>query len=228
MEEYYIRGVNSELIITLKKLLEAVKGQQQAVVDGLNEVSSAITAKLDTVISNQQEITITADTINLNTDTVEAKLEEIKDSVESMSASTSEGLTTIHTDITTLDSVVDTINEGVNNLKTQVEGINSNTDTLEALTEATNTKLDATQSSLNNISGAAQYLNPTHLAIVPAGSTTFEQNVVLCNITDGNITVTVTAADDTVAQSVVLTPGWNPVIIKSISDATANTLIYGW
>ena len=72
------------------------------------------------------------------------------------------------------------------------------------------------------------FLNPTHLGIVSEGDTTFEQNVVLCNITDNNITVTVTAADDAAAQSIALTPGWNPVIIKSISGATANTLIYGY
>ena len=66
------------------------------------------------------------------------------------------------------------------------------------------------------------------MGIVSEGDTTFEQNVVLCNITDSNITVNVTAADDTAAQSIVLTPGWNPVIVKAITAATANTLIYGW
>lgn len=169
MEESYIRGVNQELIRTLKKLVEATEQQQQqAIIDKLTEVSAAITGKLDEVIANQQEINISADTINLNTDT------------------------------------------------------------LETLIETTNTKLDTVQQSLNSINGAAQYLNPTHLAVVAEGDTTFDNNVVLCNITDSNITVSVTAADDTAAQSIVLTPGWNPVIVKAITGATANTLIYGW
>lgn len=157
MEESYIRGVNQELIRTLKKLIEVTESQQQAIIDKLTEVSTAITGKLDEVIANQQEISITADTINLNTDAVEAKLDSI----------------------------------------------------------------NAQQIKQN-------YLNPSHLAIVAEGDTTFSQNVVLCNITDSNITVSVTAAGDTTAQSIILTPGWNPVIIKSITGVTANTLIYGW
>lgn len=273
MEESYIRGVNQELIRTLKKLVEATENQQQAIIDKLTEVSAAITGKLDTVITNQHEISITADTINLNTDTVEAKLDEVKASIEAMSTTTSAGLDTIHADITTLDSVVDTINENVNDVKSSVESVNQNTDTLETLIGDTNDKLDTAQTSLNSINGAAQYLNgigtgvttiashipnmdtngdliaahslntanwvqvlgentpylnPTHLAVVAEGDTTFDNNVVLCNITDNNITVSVTAADDTTAQSVVLTPGWNPVIVKAITGATANTLIYGY
>lgn len=175
MEESYIRGVNQELIRTLKKLIEATENQQQAIIDKLTEVSTAITGKLDTVITNQHEISITADTINLNTDTVEAKLDEVKASIE-----------------------------------------------------ATNDKFDTAQASLNSINGAAQYLNPTHLAVVAAGDTTFDQNVVLCNITNDNITVTVTAADDTTASSIVLAPGWNPVIVKSVTGAVENTLVYGY
>ena len=142
MEEQYIRGVNQELIRTLKKILEKIgnssgsEGSSQLIVDKLDDISTSIT----------------------------------------------EGLSTLHTDI----------------------------------------------SELKDISLKQNYLNPTHLGIVSEGDTTFEQNVVLCNITDNNITVTVIAADDTTAQSIVLTPGWNPVIIKSISGATANTLIYGY
>lgn len=273
MEESYIRGVNQELIRTLKKLIEATENQQQAIIDKLTEVSTAITGKLDTVITNQHEISITADTINLNTDTVEAKLDEVKASIETMTESTTTGLTTIHTDITTLDSVVDIINGNVNDVKASVESVNQNTDTLETLIGATNDKLDTAQTSLNSINGATQYLNgigagvttiashipnmdtnggliaantlnaanwaqvlgqnapylnPTHLAVVSAGDTTFDQNVVLCNITNDNITVTVTAADDTTASSIVLAPGWNPVIVKSVTGAVENTLVYGY
>lgn len=81
---------------------------------------------------------------------------------------------------------------------------------------------------LDSIASKDKYKNPTHLGIVPAGDTTFDNSCVLCNITEENITVTVTAADDSTAQSIVLTPGWNPVVVKSITGATANTLIYGY
>lgn len=112
-----------------------------------------------------------------------------------------------------LDEVID----AVSNIKISAESVNLNTDELED-------KLD----SLIGVQLKQNFLNPTHLGIVSEGDTTFEQNVVLCNITDNNITVTVTAANDTAAQSIVLTPGWNPVIVKAITGATANTLIYGW
>ena len=84
MEESYIRGVNQELIRTLKKLIEVTESQKQAIIDKLTEVSTAITGKLDEVIANQQEISIIANTINLNTDTVEAKLDGVKASIEAM------------------------------------------------------------------------------------------------------------------------------------------------
>lgn len=116
-----------------------------------------------------------------------------------------------------LGKKLDTIAQNQSEVTITADAINLNTDELED-------KLD----SLIGAQLKQNFLNPTHLGIVSEGDTTFEQNVVLCNITDDNITVTVTAADDTATQSIVLTPGWNPVIIKSISGATANTLIYGY
>ena len=116
-----------------------------------------------------------------------------------------------------LGKKLDTIAQNQSEVTITADAINLNTDELED-------KLD----SLIGVQLKQNFLNPTHLGVVSEGDTTFEQNVVLCNITDNNITVTVTAADDTAAQSIALTPGWNPVIIKSISGATANTLIYGY
>lgn len=112
---------------------------------------------------------------------------------------------------------LDEVIAAVSNIKISAESVNLNTDGLED-------KLD----SLIGVQLKQNFLNPTHLGIVPEGDTTFEQNVVLCNITDNNITVTVTAADDITAQSIVLTPGWNPIIVKAVSGVTINTLIYGW
>ena len=116
-----------------------------------------------------------------------------------------------------LGKKLDTIAQNQSEVTITADAINLNTDELED-------KLD----SLIGVQLKQNFLNPTHLGIVAEGDTTFEQNVVLCNITDSNITVSVTAADDTAAQSIVLTPGWNPVIVKAITAATANTLIYGW
>lgn len=116
-----------------------------------------------------------------------------------------------------LGKKLDTIAQNQSEVTITADAINLNTDELED-------KLD----SLIGVQLKQNFLNPTHLGIVSEGDTTFEQNVVLCNITDSNITVSVTAADDTAAQSIVLTPGWNPVIVKAITGATANTLIYGW
>lgn len=116
-----------------------------------------------------------------------------------------------------LGKKLDTIAQNQSEVTITADAINLNTDELED-------KLD----SLIGAQLKQNFLNPTHLGIVSEGDTTFDQNVVLCNITDNNITVSVTATDDTAAQSIVLTPGWNPVIIKSITNATANTLIYGW
>lgn len=164
MEESYIRGVNSELIRVIKKLLGSTQTSQDNTIQAINSLGQ----KLDTIAQNQQEINITADTINLNTDELENKLDSIYSSLSN-------------------------INEDINNIKIK-----------------------------------QYYLNPTHLGIVSEGDTELGKNVVLCNITDSNITVSVTAADDTAAQSIVLTPGWNPVIVKAITGATANTLIYGW
>lgn len=73
-----------------------------------------------------------------------------------------------------------------------------------------------------------RYMNPTHLGVVTDGNNMFNQDVVLCNITDENITIEVIAAGDTNPVSVVLTPGWNPIIVKQVNNATANTLIYGY
>jgi hypothetical protein len=116
-----------------------------------------------------------------------------------------------------LGKKLDTIAQNQSEVTITADAINLNTDELED-------KLD----SLIGVQLKQNFLNPTHLGIVSEGDTTFEQNVVLCNITDNNITVTVTAADDTAAQSIVLTPGWNPAIVKAITGVTANTLIYGW
>ena len=200
MEESYIRGVNQELIRTLKKLVEATEQQQQAIIDKLTEVSTAITGKLDTVITNQHEISITADTINLNTDTVEAKLDEVKASIEVMAESTTTELTTIASHIGNIDTNGDLIAAHSLNTANWVQVLGENT----------------------------PYLNPTHLAVVAEGDITFDDNVVLCNITNNNITATVTAADDTEAQSIVLTPGWNPIKVKAVSGVEENTLVYGY
>lgn len=137
----------------------------------------------------------------------------------------------------TIGNKLDSIVTGLSNIKIQAESVNLNTDGLENLIVATNTKLDTQQTSLNSINSKIATatnqvdkgkLNPTHIAAVAAGDTIFDQDVVLCNITNNPITVSVTAKDDTTAVSIVIQPGWCPVIVKSITGATENTLVYGW
>lgn len=116
-----------------------------------------------------------------------------------------------------LGKKLDTIAQNQSEVTITADAINLNTDELED-------KLD----SLIGVQLKQNFLNPTHLGIVSEGDTTFDQNVVLCNITNDNITVTVTAADDTAASSIVLAPGWNPVVVKSVNGAVENTLVYGY
>lgn len=104
---------------------------------------------------------------------------------------------------------------------------NKNKDNSTDYSETLNSINNNVESIVSNLKNS-NFLNPSHLGIVTEGDTTFNQNVVLCNITNDNITVTITAANDSTAQSVTLTPGWNPVIVKRITGATANTLVYGW
>lgn len=105
-------------------------------------------------------------------------------------------------------------------------------DSIDNLEQTVNTLMTNISSTLNSLkeelSNSRKYMNPTHIGIVNSGDTTFPNNVVLCNITDSNISVTVTAKDDTTEQTVLLTPGWNPLIVKAIKGATENTLIYGY
>lgn len=151
MEESYIRGVNQELIRTLKKLVEATEKQQQAIIDKLTEVSAAITGKLDEVIANQQEISITADTINLNTDTVEAKLDEVKASIEAMQTETVAGL--------------GAINEGVANVlakNTEIDtAVDSMADELASVHTDMNSKLDTINSTTNTVANNTELINTT-------------------------------------------------------------------
>lgn len=145
---------------------------------------------------------------------------------------------------------LDEVIEAVSNIKISAESVNLNTDELEAKLDTINTNItllkEAVNNGFNNVHNKQDYntnaniaavnaatnklaiMVPTHLGIVAAGDTEFGKNVTLCNITDNNITITVTAAGDTSEQAIVLTPGWNPIVVKSIKGATANTLLYGY
>lgn len=97
--------------------------------------------------------------------------------------------------------------------------------------DAINLNTDELEDKLDSLIGAQlkqNFLNSTHLGIVSEGDTTFDQNVVLCNITDNNINVTIMAANDSQNTTIILTPGWNPVVVKSITGAVENTLVYGY
>lgn len=151
-------------------------------------------------------------------DEVIQAVSNIKISAESVNLNTDE-----------LESKLTTINTNIENLIQKLNNINS---TISSGFTTTNTKQDESKNAniaaINAATNKLAIMNPTHIAPVSAGDVTFNNNVTLCNITDENITITVTAAGDTIEQSIVLTPGWNPIVVKSIKGATANTLLYGY
>ena len=238
-----------------EKYLETIVQYLIKIVNDNSVSDKGIAEKLDKVVAAVSNIKISAESVNLNTDEVEAKLDTLNQSVIANGDNSDiiNELTTLGTKIDTIKTAVDVLKTNIESVDTHIQ---SNTQSVNTAAGNINTRLDnidthiqgLTQDLNNGIgtvndkqdtannywSSAVQrmpvngYINPTHMMPVSEGDTTFDQNVVLCNITDNNITVSVTAADDTTAQSIVLTPGWNPVIVKAITGATANTLIYGW
>lgn len=159
-------------------------------------------------------------------------LQDIKTSISNIDTDTNDmnsKLTAISGDLTTASSKLNDISSTTNAISTTVESAKSTIDNIDN-TLTTNvvtsiaTLLEYTLAANNKLN----FMNPTHLGVVAEGDTSFEQPVVLCNVTDSNITVTVTANQDTNPVSIPLTPGWNPVVVKAITGATANQLVYGY
>lgn len=238
-----------------EKYLETIVQYLIKIVNDNNVSGKGISEKLDEVVTAVSNIKISAESVNLNTDELEAKLDTLNQSVIANGDNSDiiNELTALGTKIDTIKTAVDVLKTNIESVDTHIqsntqtvntaaEDINSNLISINsgievltlAMRDSINTVNDKQDTANNYWASVTQrmpvngYINPTHMMSVPEGDTTFDQNVVLCNITDNNITVTVTAADDTTVQSIVLTPGWNPVIVKAITGATANTLIYGW
>ena len=238
-----------------EKYLETIVQYLIKIVKDNSVSDKGIAEKLDKVVAAVSNIKISAESVNLNTDEVEAKLDTLNQSVivNGDNSDIINELTTLGTKIDTIKTAVDVLKTNIESVDTHIQSntqsvntaagdINTRLDNIDThiqgLTQDLNSGIstvnDKQDTSNNYWASVAQrmpvngYINPTHMMPVVTGDTTFDQNVVLCNITDNNITVSVTAADDTTAQSIVLTPGWNPVIVKAITGATANTLIYGW
>lgn len=169
--------------------------------------SSGVSDKLDEVIEAVSNIKISAESVNLNTDELE------------------DGLNTINTNVLT-------IKDNTNGLIDKLDGITSAINTLGTKLDTINTGINESKQAIvaavNAATNKLALMMPTHLGIVAAGDTEFGKSVTLCNISNDNITITVTAAGDTAEQSIVLTPGWNPIVVKSIKGATVNTLLYGY
>lgn len=151
MEESYIRGVNQELIRTLKKLIEVTEKQKQAIIDKLTEVSTAITGKLDEVIANQQEISIIANTINLNTDTVEAKLDGVKASIEAMQTETVAELDAIGTSVDSILTKNTEMDGAIDGIATKLASVHTDM----------NSKLDTINSTTNIVANNTELINTT-------------------------------------------------------------------
>lgn len=189
-----------------------------------------ISEKLDEVIAAVSNIKILAESVNLNTDEVEAKLDTLNQSIIANGDNSD-----IVDKLTALGTKLDTIKIAVDVLKTNIESVDthiqSNTQALNNGIGVVNDKQDTINNNITSISQkmfVSGIINPTHVVAVPAGDKIFGRNVVLCNITKDYLTVTITAANNTNAISIVLAPGWNPVVVKSITGAVENTLVYGY
>lgn len=95
-------------------------------------------------------------------------------------------------------------------------------------TSAITQKLDSIDTHIQELIQEHNYMNPKHIGPVASGDTTFPQSVVLCNISGNDLVATVTAASDSSSTQVTLSPGWNPIVVSSITGATENTLLYGY
>lgn len=214
-----------------------------------------ISEKLDEVIDAVSNIKISAESVNLNTDEVEAKLDTLNQSIiaNGDNSDIAEKLTTLGTKLDTIKAAVDVLKTNIESVDTHIQSntqalnnaagdINTRLDNIDthiqSLTQALNNgigvvneKQDTNNNNITSISQkmlASGIINPTHIVAVAAGDTTFDQHVVLCNTTNDNISVTIMAADDSQNTTIILTPGWNPVVIKSITGAVENTLVYGY
>lgn len=194
--------MNDRYLVTIIQYLVKILEKQG------DESESSVLDKLDKVIEAVSNIKISAESVNLNTDELENKLD------------------TINTNITLLK---ESVSNGFNNV---YDKFLDNTSAINTGFKVTNVRQEESKQAIvaavNATTNKLAIMTPTHLGIVAAGDTEFGKNVTLCNITDNNITITVTAAGDTAEQSIVLTPGWNPIVVKSIKGATANTLLYGY
>lgn len=198
---------------SIKQLVEAGNDYNQTYLRYINSnVSKTATStigladKLNSIINAINALGTKLDTIN----TTLAKLD------------------TLHSDITASNANLNSIKGNVSTINSNLDTVKSDTAIVKTNTATTATNTDATNTSVKNLTNKYGYLNPTRYKSVPAGDTTFANACVLCNITDENITVTVTSSYDSSTQSVVLVPGWNPIVVKAITGATENTLLYGW
>ena len=214
-----------------------------------------ISEKLDEVIAAVSNIKISAESVNLNTDEVEAKLDALNQSVIANGDNSDivDKLTILGTKLDTIKAAVDILKTNIesvdNHIQSNTQALNNaagdintrldNIDThIQNLTQALNNGIGVVNEKQdtinNNITSISQkmlvsgIINPTHIAAVTTGDTTFDQNVVLCNITNDNISVTIMAANDSQNTTIILAPGWNPVVVKSITGAVENTLVYGY
>lgn len=87
---------------------------------------------------------------------------------------------------------------------------------------------------LNNGAGITNSLQISKIGDIPVGAfnikDTNEQLIpfVVKNITDDNITATITPYSQDTSVTTILYPGWNVELCKSIVVINANTLQYGY
>lgn len=213
-----------------EKYLETIVYYLIKIANNNSVPDKGIIEKLDEVIAAVSNIKISSESVNLNTDEIEAKLDALNQSIinNGNNPDIVEKLTTLGTKLDTIKAAIDILKTNIESVDTHIQ---SNTQTLNNGIGVVNDKQDATNNNITSISQkmlVSGVINPTHISTVAAGDTTFDQHVVLCNITNDNISVTIMAADDSQNTTIILAPGWNPVVVKSITGAVENTLVYGY
>ena len=84
------------------------------------------------------------------------------------------------------------------------------------------------QTIIKNDNGAVNSLQVSCLENVPQGNSNFGRGVLLKNITDSEISVSVKLLNNKNSILTILYPGWNPEIVVEITNAPANSLQFGY
>lgn len=231
------------IIDVLKGLSDAQQTNQEAIVNALSEIKTAVS-----------NIKISADSINLNTDTLESliqttnnKLDDLDTNIESLAAKIGE----IDTNTDTLETLIGTTNTNLNAINTSITNLNTNVNGVKTSVDAVNITLGTTNTSLAilanidevldnikldtaNIETITNAMNNTPLIVnafapmtseyIAVGDTAndyiIKSNIYIYNTNSYNVTCVAVVPDGSVGKSYVAVPGFNPVAFEKVKSDT--------